>query len=101
MGYGVNTWATQLGRARAAASSKGSGTRTAKKKSSASARRAKKKPTRRSLPPRQKGGSLWKAAQSAGWTDRQSFEDWAGDPSHAKEVARLKARYQAYQESGR
>jgi hypothetical protein len=100
MGYGVNTWASQAGRARAAGSSKGKSTRTAKRKSSGSARRAKSKrpKQRRSL---QKGGSLWQAAQAAGWTDRQSFEDWAGDPGHEKEVARLKARYQAYQESGR
>lgn len=103
MSYGVNnSWATQAGRARAVGSSKGSGTRTAKKKRSASVRRAKKKPTsqkRRSL--QGASSALWKSAQLAGWTDRQSFEDWAGDPSNARAVQTLKARYAAYKESGR
>jgi hypothetical protein len=102
MSYGAVTWATQVGRARSAGSSKGSGTRTAKRKSSASARRAKKKKTaakRRSLPAAK--SSLWKAAQAAGWTDRQSFEDWAGDPSNRHEVEKIKARFGAYKETGR
>jgi anti-sigma factor RsiW len=106
MSYGVTSWATQAGRARAAGNSKGSGTRTAKRKRSASAQRAKKRKTtkrstkqRRSLPGAQ--SSLWKSAQLAGWTDRQAFEDWAGDPSHAHEVAILQARYKAYKETGR
>jgi hypothetical protein len=104
MGYGVTSvWASQRGRASGAGSSKGKSTRTAKRRTSASARRAKKKSPsrksqRRSLPA---SASLWKAAQLAGWTDRQSFEDWAGDPSHAHDVASLKARYAAYKESGR
>jgi hypothetical protein len=43
MGYGVNQWASQPGRARAAGSSRGKSTRTAKRKSKSSARRAPKK----------------------------------------------------------
>lgn len=101
MSYGVNTsWASQPGRAKAAGSSKKKSTRTAKRRTSGSARRAKKKQTRRSL--QKSGGStLWKAAQTAGWTDRQSFEDWAGDPSNQRAVQTLLARYSAYKETGR
>lgn len=47
MSYGVNTWAGQRGRARAAGSSKRKSTRTAKRKRSSSARRAKKKSSRK------------------------------------------------------
>lgn len=61
MSYGVNTWASLTGRARAAGSSKARSTRTAKRKTSASARRARKprkktsRQKRRGLPAAQNG----------------------------------------------